>query len=83
MASLVKNVPLPIQPGAPHVRPTRVMFGLRALACSISHHSYPRLQFTLPRMCSWLGSAPEVELVSPPISTFRICRAAPNPGLNK
>jgi len=28
-------------------------------------------------MCSWLGSAPEVELVSPPISTFMICIAAP------
>ena len=26
---------------------------------------------------AWLGSAPLVELVSPPISTLRICRAAP------
>ena len=75
--SVDQKLPPPIQPGAPQDRPYSLMFGLRALACSASHHSYPRLQFTTPRVCSWLGSAPDVELVSPPISTLRICTAAP------
>ena len=70
-------MPLPIQPGAPQGSPTSLMAGLRALACSMIHHSYPRLQLRSPRKCAWLGSAPLVELVSPPISTLRICRAAP------
>src|SRR4051812_31952546 len=34
------------------------MPGLRALACSMIHHSYPRLQSRSPRKCAWLGSAP-------------------------
>jgi hypothetical protein len=53
------------------------MFGLRALACCISHHSYPALQPMEPEECSMLDSEPSVELVSPPISTVRICRSAP------
>jgi hypothetical protein len=53
------------------------MFGLRALAASIIGHSYPTLQFTAPRECSMLDSDPSVELVSPPISTLKICRSAP------
>jgi hypothetical protein len=59
------------------------MSGLRALACAMSHHSYPRSQFGSVRVCMWLGSAPSVELVSPPISTLRIWRLAPYPGVNR
>jgi hypothetical protein len=37
--SVEKKVPLPIHPGAPQDSAASRMFGLRALACSISHHS--------------------------------------------
>lgn len=37
--SVDQKFPLPIQPGAPQASPYSLMFGLRALACSISHHS--------------------------------------------
>ena len=74
---------LPSQPGAPQASPASLMLGLRALACSIRNHSYPRLQFRSVALRIWLASAPLVLLVSPPISTFRICRSAPKPGLNR
>jgi hypothetical protein len=35
----VRMMPLPIQPGAPQARMLKIMFGLRALASFISHHS--------------------------------------------
>ena len=75
--SVDQKFPPPIQPGAPQASPYSLMAGLRALACSISHQLYPALQFTVPRACSMLDSEPSVELVSPPISTLRICRSAP------
>ncbi len=34
-----KKLPPPIQPGAPQDSAASLMPGLRALACSISHHS--------------------------------------------
>ncbi len=37
--SVEKKLPPPIQPGAPQVRAASLMFGLRAFACPISHHS--------------------------------------------
>ena len=37
--SVDQKFPLPIQPGAPQASPYSSMFGLSALACSISHHS--------------------------------------------
>src|SRR2546421_5009528 len=85
IVSAVQNVWLapPTQPGAPQDSAASLMPGLRAFACAISHHSYPRSQFRSVALCMWLGSAPSVELVSPPISTLRICRAAPYPGLNR
>ena len=75
--SVDQKFPPPIHPGAPQASPYSLMLGLRALAASISCHSYPTLQSTAPRECSMLDSDPSVELVSPPISTFRICRSAP------
>ncbi len=75
--SVDQKLPPPIQPGAPQASPYSLMFGLRALACSISHHSYPLPQLTEPLVCSMLDSEPSVEFVSPPISTLRICRSAP------
>jgi len=68
---------VPTQPGAPQASPYSLMAGLSALACSISHHSYPLVQSTEPLACSTLDSEPSVEFVSPPISTLRICRLAP------
>ncbi len=75
MVAVEKNEPS--QPGAPQASPYSLMFGFSALACSISHHSYPLLQLIEPEACSMLDSEPSVELVSPPISTLRICRSAP------
>ena len=75
--SVDQKLPPPIHPGAPQASPYSLMLGLRALAASISDHSYPALQSTDPELCSMLDSEPSVELVSPPISTFRICRSAP------
>lgn len=37
--SVDQKLPPPIQPGAPQASPYSLMSGLRALACSISHHS--------------------------------------------
>ena len=75
--SVDQKLPPPIHPGAPQASPYSLMFGLRALAACIICHSYPTLQFTAPRECSMLDSDPSVELVSPPISTLKICRLAP------
>ena len=61
--------------GAPHASPKSLIPGLRALACSISHHSDAALQSMEPCVCSMLDSEPSVELMSP-ISTFRICSLA-------
>ena len=80
---LVVQKVLPTQPGAPQASPYSLMAGFSALACSISHQLYPALQLMEPDACSMLDSEPSVELVSPPISTLRICRSAPYPGLNR
>ena len=74
---LVVQKVLPTQPGAPQASPYSLMAGFSALACSISHQLYPALQLIEPEACSMLDSEPSVELVSPPISTLRICRSAP------
>jgi hypothetical protein len=81
--SVDQKFPPPSQPGAPQARPYSLMPGLRALASLMSHHSYPVLQSMAPCVASWLDSAPSVEFVFPPISTFRIWRSAPMPGAKR
>ena len=82
MSAWVKRVAVPAsepvtQAGAVHCSPYRTRFGFLCTAAWAIESSYPALQLMLPGVGSMLGSAPSVEFVPPPISSFRICSEAP------
>ena len=50
------------------------------LCCWFADHSYPLSYRSSSRVCMCDASVPSVDCASPPISTLRMCTAAPKLG---